>query len=169
MNIIFIGFRGTGKTTIGKAIAKKINRRFIDTDELIVQKAKMSIPEIFTELGENGFRQLEKDVIRSLNGSHSVISCGGGAIIDPQNAQRLKHNGYCIWLKASADKIIERIQDDPNRPALTALSPEEEIKQLLEIRNPLYKKYTDIAFFTDNTSINKLLEEVIEHLEHKVL
>lgn len=169
MNIVIIGYRGTGKTTLGKALAKALKRPFIDTDALIVERESIQIPEIFSAVGEAGFRQIEKAVIQSLNYKDAVIACGGGAILDPDNRAALKQNGYCIWLSASAPVIAERIQTDPNRPALTNLPAAEEIEHLLEVRTPLYKNAADCSFSTEAKSINKLLEEVIEHLKGKVI
>lgn len=169
MNIIIIGYRGTGKTTLGKTLAKALQRPFVDTDDLIVERENKSIPEIISTLKETGFRQIEKAVIQSLNFTDAVVACGGGAILDPENTKALKQNGYCIWLNASVPTITQRIQEDSNRPELTNLPLVEEIEHLLKIRTPLYKAAADCTFSTEGSSINKTLEEIIEHLQGKVI
>lgn len=169
LNIFIIGYRGTGKTTLGKALAEALDRPFVDTDDLIVEREGKSIPEIFSAVGEGGFRQIEKAVIQSIRRTDAIIACGGGAVLDPENVAALKQNGYCIWLNASASTIAERIQADSNRPALTDLPPIEEIEHLLEVRTPIYQDTADLTFSTDILTINKLLEEVIEHLKGKVI
>ncbi len=164
MNIVLIGYRGTGKSTLGNALADKLDRPFLDTDQLIISEAKLTIPEIFEQEGEQGFRKREKNVIRSIDEDRAVIACGGGAVMDPENGKMLRQNGYIFWLTAKPETILNRIANEDGRPPLTSLPPLEEIKTLLKQRAPLYEKFADYQISTEGKSINNLLEEVIDHL-----
>ncbi|WP_041941562.1 shikimate kinase [Waddlia chondrophila] len=162
--IVLIGYRGVGKTTLGKALADTLKRPFIDTDDLIVQAAKRSIPEIFNHEGEPGFRLIEKRVIASINIPNAVIACGGGAILDSDNVRSLKNNGYLLWLTATSGTLLCRISNEANRPPLTLLPPLEEIETVLKQRTPLYAQYADRTLSTEGKSIQKLLDEIIKDL-----
>lgn len=169
MKIVLIGFRGTGKTTLGTTLANVLKRPFIDTDQLIVANAKLSIPEIFEKEGETRFRNLEKKAIASIEAPDAVIACGGGAILDPENANLLKRDGYLLWLTADSGTIADRIRGDANRPPLTKLLLEEEVATLLAQRAPLYERYADHNISTEEKSIDELIKEIIKHLEKKVI
>ncbi len=162
MNIVLIGFRGTGKTTLGKALAEKLNRPFLDTDALICEQTGLSIPNIFSSIGEKGFRNIESEIIQKIQTKEdAIISCGGGAILDPENIKHLKKNGFLVLLTATAETIEQRIRGSLERPSLTEKEPLEEIRHLLEIRNPLYRKVADLVIDTES----KTPEELIQQLE----
>src|SRR3989344_3609076 len=135
MNIALIGFRGTGKTTLCRKLAKRLGMRFVDTDKEIVKGAGKSIPEIFAEKGEKGFRAIEKKVVEKISAEgNQCIACGGGVVLDNGNVENLKRNSVLILLEARPEKIFARIRRDRNRPALTEKEGIEEVLQLLRER-----------------------------------
>ena len=150
MNIVLIGYRGSGKSSIGKRLASKLWMEFADTDALIVEQAGKTIREIFEAEGEAGFRQREAAVIREVTGRDNyVIAVGGGAVLAAENVQAMKSNGKVVWLRAPAETLHQRIQADAEtnatRPNLTAAGGVEEVKQLLEVRTPLYQAAADVT------------------------
>jgi shikimate kinase len=151
-NLFLVGYRGTGKTVLGKMVAKKIGLSFVDTDELIVKLAGKKIPEIFAEDGEEEFRRIETEALKiASNELGKVISCGGGIVTKERNHLLLKQGIVCL-LKADAKTIYERIYSDSNRPSLTNKNPFDEIVHLLDVREPLYQKVKD---FEVNTTQSK--------------
>jgi len=164
MNLFLIGYRGTGKTTLGKIIASKLNLDFIDLDELIVKNTSKTIPEIFAKEGEPKFRDYETQALKeACLGKEKIVSCGGGIITREENIDLLKKNGFVVLLKASPQTIFKRIYNDKNRPALTNKDPLEEIKHMLEARRNAYEKAKDFEINTDKEkkweSAKKILEE----------
>ena len=157
MNIFLIGFRGTGKTTVGRLLAEKLDWEFIDTDEYLEKKAGKTIRQIFQEGREALFRDMEEEVIRELSGMEDkVIAAGGGAVLREINVKNMKQNGLVILLEADARTIHERLQKDPKsstqRPNLTDLGHFNEIVHLLEYRRPYYEKAADHRI--DTTTIS---------------
>ncbi len=143
-NIIFTGFMGTGKTTVGKLLAEKLDRDFIDTDELIEERQGLSIPEIFDKLGESSFRQMEADIARELGQKEGlVISTGGRLMLDPANVAALSANGRVFCLVATPQEILSRIEGDTehHRPLLDVPNPGEQIVELLQERKKGYQRF----------------------------
>ena len=170
-NIYLIGYRATGKTTVGKQLARILNRRFIDTDQYIEEKAKLPISEIVSRFGWEEFRTKEKTAIAEISQMNNlVVSTGGGAILDPQNTQTLRHTGTIICLHASIDTIIARLNTDPQtptlRPSLTnnTASPTDEIHQTLTHRQPLYHQAAHIHIPTDNQTIPTIIHQILSAL-----
>ena len=140
-NIIFTGFMGTGKSSVARRIAKRLGRRFIDTDTYIEQKAGMSIAQIFATEGEAAFRQKEKQAIAQVCKKKGlVIATGGGAIINKENAATMKASGPVICLTARPESILQRIQGDTTRPLLQGPNPLEKIQQLMADRADAYAR-----------------------------
>ena len=145
LNVVLIGFMGCGKTTLGRGLAAKLGFRFVDMDELIVQKAGMPIPEIFAASGEAGFRKLESDVLQELHGSeHCVVSTGGGVVTIPENIPLLKALGYVIFLNVPERTLFDRISRNQDRPLLRTANPRQTMHDLLEARMPLYQSAADL-------------------------
>lgn len=163
MNLILIGYRGTGKSTVGKVLAKRLNRELISTDKEIVKRAGRSIPEIVQEKGWEYFRNLESDICRDLAGRDNlVIDTGGGAILRQGNVDALKRNGTLFWLTASVDTIAGRIGGDTQRPSLTGeKSFIEEIEEVLRERTPKYQAAADHVLSTDGRSIQQLVSTIL--------
>jgi len=164
--LFLIGYRGTGKTSIGKKVAKALGREFIDTDELIVKLAGKSIPKIFEENGETAFREFETLALRCVcSRPRLVVSCGGGIITKERNFPLLKKGIVCL-LSASPEIIFSRIYGDKNRPALTDKNPKEEIIHLLSVRKPLYDSAKDFEINTSKNSVSKCAFEIVKQLKN---
>ena len=170
MNIVLIGYRCCGKTSAGKLIAEKLGRRFIDTDELIVEKAGCGIDEMVSRHGWKYFRGIEKDVIKKVSAMENmVIATGGGVVTDEENVKNLKANGFVVCLYADTDIIRERLYKDKrsaeSRPSLTGDNPSDEIKNVLEQRKPLYMNASDVVVDTSQLDINEVADMVIDNLK----
>lgn len=165
MNIVLTGFMGTGKTTVGKKLAEKLNWKFVDTDELIEKKAGMRIKDIFSKFGENYFRDLETNiVIEASNLDRHVIAVGGGAVLRDVNMQHLEKNGVIINLKAKPETIYKRTMNTDERPLLNKPNPMEEIKRLLEYREPYYKRCS-FVIETDELSVDEITDKIMRELK----
>jgi shikimate kinase len=163
MNIVLIGYRGTGKSTVGRLLAERLGRALVSTDREIVKRVHRSIPEIVAQEGWEYFRDLESDVCRELAGHDQlVIDTGGGAILRTKNVEALKRNGTVFWLTASVETIRKRIGRDNQRPSLTGTkSFVEEIQDVLRERTPKYHAAADHVIVTDDRSINQLVGTIL--------
>lgn len=167
MNLILIGYRGTGKTSVAKILAEKFHAKLISTDELIVKKAGMSIPEIVEKHGWEYFRDIESEVIKEIsNEDDCVIDAGGGVVLREVNIKNLKTNSKIILLKADVKTIAERIKDDTERPSLTGnKSSVEEIEEVLEDRKEKYHKAADFEIDTSKLTVEQVVKKVIDYLK----
>jgi shikimate kinase len=163
MNIVLIGYRGTGKSTVGRLLASRLGRQLVSTDAEIVKRAQRTVPEIIAQEGWEYFRDLESDICRELaDRDQLVIDTGGGAILRTQNIESLKKNGTVFWLTASVETIAKRIGSDNQRPSLTGTkSFVDEIQDVLQERMPKYQAAADHVIATDHRSINQLVETVL--------
>lgn len=166
MNIILIGFRGTGKTTIGRILAQRLGKVFIDADEYLELHEKKTIRDIFAEGGEDQFRDIEVRVIEELcRLNDTIIATGGGVILREENVRRLKRNGIITLLEADVNTIYKRIYEDiqtqHKRPNLTNLNGYQEIEYLLAYRRSLYDKAADFVFDTTVLPINDTVNKII--------
>ena len=163
-NISFIGFMGTGKTSVGKSLGRQTARPVVDVDHWIEKKTDRKIREIFDQDGEEHFRALEKEAIAEISQmTNTVITTGGGAVLDPANIDALKKNGWVIALSASVETIYERVKDSRHRPLLKG-DTKNEILRLLEIRKPFYAR-ADYYFKTDDLSPDQVAHLILETLE----
>lgn len=157
---------GAGKTTVGRALAKKLNKRFIDSDHEIEVRTGASIPLIFEIEGEASFRQRESEVIRDLTAqSDIVLATGGGAILKPENRQYLKSRGIVVYLHASVNNILQRTSNDKNRPLLQTADPRARIEQLAREREPYYLEIADFIIETGRPNVQSLVQMIIAQLE----
>jgi shikimate kinase len=166
MNVVLIGYRGTGKSTVGKMVAARLGRTMISTDAEIVKRAGRSIPEIVAQQGWDYFRDLESQVCRDLaEGDGLVIDTGGGAILRSENVQRLKQYGILFWLTASVETITKRIGRDTQRPSLTGTkSFADEVQDVLRERTPKYEAAADHVIATDGRSLVQIADEILARL-----
>ncbi|MGE0680987.1 MAG: shikimate kinase [Candidatus Binatia bacterium] len=163
-NIILTGFMGTGKSTVGKKIADRLEWLFVDTDVLIEEEAEMTIPAIFAERGEPYFRALERAVItRVCLEAEKVIATGGGAIMDEENIRVLKENGTLICLTAQPEVILSRVQSNTDRPLLRGEDPLTKITMLLNARAEAYEK-ADFTVDTSYFTVDEVVEAICAHL-----
>jgi shikimate kinase len=157
---------GAGKTTVGRALAKKLNKRFIDSDHEIEARTGASIPLIFEIEGEASFRQRESEVIRDLTAqSDIVLATGGGAVLKPENRAYLKTRGTVIYLRASVNSILQRTSHDKNRPLLQTADPRQKIEQLASEREPYYLEVADFVIETGRPNVQSLVQMIISQLE----
>jgi shikimate kinase len=168
-NILLTGFMGSGKTIVGRILGKRLGWRFVDTDDLIRERAGRDIPGIFEREGEGEFRKLERDAIASLSGaSRMVIATGGGAVLDPGNMEALRSLGPIVWLRASEQTILDRVGPGDERPLLAGAHSAEErcrlIRDLLGQREEAYAK-ADIAVDTENSEPSEVAMKVLRALE----
>jgi shikimate kinase len=174
MNIYLIGFRCCGKTSVGKALSKILDRPFLDTDAAVVEKAKMTISEMVDRYGWDAFRDLENNVIDQTTFlTQHVIATGGGAILNPDNVRNMKKAGRVIWLKASPETIKDRMSADPEtssiqRPGLTSTGTMNEIEAVLLARQPLYEKASHLVLDTDILEIDAICRKIIEHTQQGI-
>ncbi len=164
MNIVLIGYRGTGKSSVGKLLAERSGRTLISTDAEVVRRAGHSIPDIVKQHGWDHFRDLESEVCRDLAGKDQlVIDTGGGAILRQANVDRLKTNGMLFWLTAEVATIGRRIGRDTQRPSLTgAKSFTEEIEDVLRERTPAYRAAADHIIATDSRTVGEIADTVLQ-------
>lgn len=154
---------GTGKTAVGKRVARSLGYRFVDTDALIVKQAGRPITAIFAEQGEEAFRKLEHEVlVECAAKSGQVISTGGGIILQAANRALLPQAGYVVWLKASPETIYERVRRNRKRPLLRNDDPEGTIRRLLEERSPLYEEVRHLSVRTDELTLEETCFGVTE-------
>jgi shikimate kinase len=160
-NLILIGMMGSGKTTVGRALARQLDKEFIDSDEEIQRRTGVTIPHIFDVEGEAGFRQRESAAIADLvTRSDIVLATGGGAVLAAQNREMLRQNGLVIYLKASVHDLWQRTRNDRNRPLLQTGDPRAKLAELFEQRDPLYMETADIVMPSSKQSVHALVQKL---------
>jgi shikimate kinase len=166
-NVALIGFMGTGKTVVGKTLAKKLGWQLVELDTVIEQIAGKSIPDIFGDDGEIAFRELEINAVKKVSqGKKQVIACGGGVVLNTINTDRLKQTSVVINLTASLNTILQRtVATKETRPMINVDNPEARIKELMKFRKPLYEKGADFSIDTSQREINSIVEQIIERLK----
>ena len=173
MNIYLIGYRCTGKTSVGRMLAERLGWRFVDTDQYIVEKSGQSISQMVADHGWSHFRQKEKQALTELNNyDQLVLATGGGIILDPANLAILKDNkNFVIWLQAGAETIYHRMkgdeQSDALRPALTESPLFHEIQETLAERRFYYESAADLAVGTDQIPFEEVYNSILEALNSR--
>jgi shikimate kinase len=170
VNIVLIGYRGTGKTVVGRALSERLGRAFFDGDVYIEKKAGRTIKDMVATEGWPFFRAREKEAIRDLSAMKDcVIATGGGAVMDSDNVACLGENGAFVLLKANIDTMIERIQADEatseQRPNLLGGDIYEETETVLRQRMPVYEEVADISVDTSHLTIDEVVEKIVQHLK----
>ena len=162
-NIVIIGLMGCGKSSVGRIVANKIGFKFVDTDQMICDVAECSIPKIFENEGEAGFRVRESAALRSLLGTRGhVIATGGGIVTQPHNLSLLHHLGYVVWLDASVATLYRRTVGGHDRPLLNEEDPKAKLERLLAARKDIYKGLADQRITTDNLTLQETSYGVAE-------
>lgn len=169
MNIVLIGMRGTGKTTIGKMVAAKLMREFFETDMMLQAKAKLTIKEIVEKKGWGYFRDFESEIVRELSSQkNAVIATGGGVILRSNNVEALSKNGILYLLTADIKTMLRRIGDDPNRPSLTGKTTrKEDIEETWRQRERLYLDAADEVLKTDGLKKEEIADRIIALYKEK--
>lgn len=164
-NIIFIGFMGSGKTTIGRKLAMILKRKFIDMDMQIQDFYHMSINDMFKEYGEEFFREQEASLCGNLGRAYKkVIATGGGVVLKPENIENLKKNGIIIYLKSTPESIYENTKFDKNRPLLEVDDKIGEITRLMEERADLYENSADLVVDVSERNVDRCVQNVIDSI-----
>jgi shikimate kinase len=161
-NIVLVGFMGSGKSSVGREIARRLGFRFIDTDTTIRQKHGKSIPDIFASFGEPFFRDEENKALQDLQDvEHVVVATGGGIVLQPRNHALLCSLGVVVWLTATEEVIWERVSRNRNRPLLRTPDPRTTISNLMATRYPLYGSLSHITVETSGLTHQEVAEQVL--------
>jgi shikimate kinase len=166
-NIVLIGFMATGKSLTSIELAKQRNMDRVSTDDVIIRQEGRPIAEIFGKLGEAHFRRLENEAVKGIaQKTNTVIDCGGGIVLNPDNIRLLKQNGIVICLSSSPEAIYRRVKGKAHRPLLNTDDPEVTIRKLLDERKPHYNQ-ADFTVDTSDLTIGETVEKIIQILKEK--
>ena len=164
-SVALIGFMGVGKTVVGKALAQKLNKKFVELDYLIEQKAGKTIPEIFEQEGEVAFRELEIEVTKEVaRNKNQVIACGGGIVLNQINIDRLKRDSIVVYLTASPGVILRRVLRGGERPVLKVIDLPT-IQELLKFRQPFYERAADFKINTSRMGIDLVADQIVSRIK----
>jgi len=166
---VLIGLMGSGKSSVGRRLAAHLEIPLIDLDEYIVEKVGKTIPEIFTGLGEEAFRDMESSALREVLGKPAVIATGGGAILREENRALLKEHPPVIWLKASPEFLARRIDGDSNRPLIAEGETLKKLQALAEVRYPLYESCADYIVPRGEMKKRIVLDSILRFLHDNYL
>jgi shikimate kinase len=167
-HLVLIGLMGAGKSTVGEKCAERLQRPFVDTDRVVEAQTGQSVAEIFTGGGEKAFRALEKQAVADACASPVplVISCGGGAVLDPDGRKRMRATGVVVWLRAEPAELAERVSKNlPDRPLLPTTGAEQELARLEELRGPAYEATAHVSVDTSGRSVDEVVDTVLEELD----
>ena len=168
-NIFLVGLMGSGKTTVGRALARRLGLTFVDSDHEIEARTGANIPWIFEIEGEASFRRREADMIRELTGRQGIVlATGGGAILDPKNREYLKTRGTVIYLRASINSILHRTSADKNRPLLQTPDPRKKLEELSRQREPLYREIAHLTIDTGRQNVAAMVQHILAQLPPSV-
>lgn len=160
---------GSGKTAVGRYLARQLRLDFYDSDAEIEHRTGVDIPYIFEKEGEAGFREREREVIEALTQLSSVvIATGGGAVLLPQNRERLASRGRVIYLHTGIEQQLERTRHGRQRPLLYTDDPEAKLRELMAFRLPLYESIAEITVTTDGRQVRAVAEEIMQSLKERV-
>lgn len=164
--IYLVGMMGAGKTTIGRALARKLGWEFIDLDHELESRCGVRVSIIFDIEGEQGFRKRESTLLDECTRRPGIVlATGGGAVLDPENRRHLRERGVVVYLRASIDELFRRVERDRNRPLLQTDNPRQRLQDLLEQREPLYEEVADLVFDTGNMPISQTTRVLIKALQ----
>ncbi|MBQ1901850.1 MAG: shikimate kinase [Lachnospiraceae bacterium] len=166
MNIYLIGFMGTGKSAVGKALQKETDYKIVDMDAEIVRREKRKISEIFEKEGEEYFRALETHLLEELEKQdHCIVSCGGGVVLKDENRGIMHRSGITVLLTARPETILTRVKNDHSRPLLEGKKDVDSIKEMLQQRMPFYEKAANVIVPTDEKSPQELANRIVDFLK----
>jgi shikimate kinase len=173
MNIVLMGYRCSGKSSVGMTVANMLRVPFYDTDEMIRQRTGRTVAEIVRAGGWPAFRDAEKEVVRGLAGvAGSVIAVGGGTPLDPENAVILKKNGFFVWLSVDPEILVRRLKGgrggEDQRPPLSNGEAGGEMERILKERIPVYRSLTDLTIETGEQTVEEIAERIRAHVENNM-
>ncbi|MBW4052648.1 MAG: shikimate kinase [Proteobacteria bacterium] len=161
-NIILVGPMGSGKTAVGRSVARSLGKLFYDSDTEIVRRTGVDIPYIFEREGESGFREREREAIEALVTLKGIVlATGGGAILLPGNRRLLAERGCVVYLETSVDQQAQRVKQGRNRPLLSNVDPAMRLGELMAVRDPLYRSIADITVGTDGRRVKAVAEDIV--------
>jgi shikimate kinase len=164
-NIFLIGPMGAGKSTVGRQLAKALNKEFVDCDREIEERTGVSIAMIFEVEGEEGFRKRERAMVEQLTERDGIVlATGGGVVLDEENRSRLRTRGFAIFLDAPIDLLVERTARDRQRPLLQTDDPKAKLTDLANEREPLYRQVADMVVKTDRRTARHVVKEIIRRI-----
>ena len=174
MNIFLIGYRCSGKTSVGQYLAEMLHWSFADTDELVVQRVNASIAAFVEHQGWPAFRAKEREILaRVCMRDRQVVATGGGIVLDPPNIQRMKERGWVVWLRVEPETVVRRMREDARteafRPALSAQSMEVEIRETLRQRAARYRQARDFEIDSDLLNISDICRIILKQLHELFL
>jgi shikimate kinase len=165
-NVVLVGFMGSGKSSVGRLVARTLKGRFVDTDRLVTDEVGRDITTIFATEGEGYFRKEESRGLRSLvGGTGLVVATGGGIVTVPENLPVLKELGLVVWLTATEEVIWERVSRNTKRPLLQTANPRETVRRLLAVRNPLYEAAADMKVDTTRLTHAEVAERICARMK----
>jgi shikimate kinase len=164
-NVFLVGPMGSGKTAVGRYLARLLDLTFHDSDAEIERRTGVDIPFIFEKEGEAGFRQREREAIELLTGmDHIVLATGGGAVLLPENRQLLGERGCVIYLETSVAQQVERVKQGRTRPLLSNVDTSSKLTQLMAERTPLYRGIADVIVSTDGRKVRSVADDILREL-----
>lgn len=167
-NIFLIGSMGAGKSTIGRKLAARLNKEFLDSDNELENRTGVGIDVIFDIEGEDGFRRRETRLLRELVGRRGIVlATGGGAVLAEENRQLIRNNGFAVYLQASADRLAHRLRKDRQRPLLHADDRLARVRELLAQREPFYQELADAVVDTGGGNMRQVVAEICRLVESR--
>ena len=163
--ISLVGLPGSGKSTVGRQLARRLQQPFTDSDQVIEQRLGCSIREFFEREGEDRFRDVEEAVIDELTRQAGVLSTGGGAVLRARNREHLRTRGKVVYLKSSPEELLRRLRHDTQRPLLQVADPLQRLRELYAVRDPLYRETAHFEIETGRPSVNTLVNMIVMQLE----
>jgi shikimate kinase len=161
-NIVLVGPMGSGKTAVGRSLARYLRAPFYDSDTEIVRRTGVDIPYIFEKEGESGFREREREAIEALTALEGIVlATGGGAILLPENRRLIAEHGWVVYLETSVEQQADRVQHGRNRPLLSNVDPARRLQELMAVRDPLYRSIADITVRTDGRRVRAVAEDIV--------
>lgn len=166
MLLVLVGLPGSGKTTVGRQLARRLHLPFVDSDHAIEQRLGCTIREYFEREGEDRFRDLESEVLADLCQHHQgVLSTGGGSVLRPINRERLREKAQVFYLRSSPEEVFRRLRNDQNRPLLQVADPQARLRELFEVRDPLYREAAHYVIETGRPNVSSLVNMIVSQLE----
>lgn len=167
-SIFLVGPMGAGKSTVGRALAERLQYDFVDSDHVIEARTGASIPMIFDIEGESGFRDREESVVDDLTQRlQTVLATGGGVVEREENRKHLRSRGFVVYLKSPVEALIQRTKHDRNRPLLQQANPAKVLRELMVRREPWYIEMADLVVETQQVPVHKVVKQIIEHLDEE--
>jgi len=167
-NIFLVGMPGAGKTTVGRQLARRLQRKFVDADHEIEVRAGLKVPLIFAQQGEAGFREQEARVIKDLAAqSNLIVATGGGAVLRPENCVAMKQSGLIVYLRVAPRVLFERTRHDTNRPLLQVANPMMKIEELFTQRDPIYQDVSDLVVTSGGGSVFYMVTHIERELRKR--